>query len=187
MDKETRVREIYNAYPRHVAPGAARKAIEKVLDGGVPYETLLDRTRAYARAKEGCDKKYIPHPSTWFNQERYADDPDEWRKERGGRTSEQVNIRNEPKCSECSGLGHRQVYAIDPKARPLKDHPLGISCPVCRNCDRDYFESEEQARQEVGRWGWIYCDDQEKVLDWWHRLKKQDRAAVEVAEDEVPF
>jgi hypothetical protein len=26
----------------------------------------------------GCDHQYLPNPSTWFNQERYNDDPSTW-------------------------------------------------------------------------------------------------------------
>ncbi len=26
------------------------------------------------------DRKFVPHPATWFNQERYLDDPKEWQR-----------------------------------------------------------------------------------------------------------
>jgi hypothetical protein len=64
---------VYEAYPKKVARGAALKAIAKALKA-VPFETLLARTKAYAESVSGSDPKYIPHPATWFNQERYLDD-----------------------------------------------------------------------------------------------------------------
>lgn len=64
---------VYEAYPKKVARGAALKAIAKALKT-VPFETLLARTKAYAESVSGSDPKYIPHPATWFNQERYLDD-----------------------------------------------------------------------------------------------------------------
>lgn len=72
------VDEIYKAYPRHIAVGAAKKSIINAIKRGVTAEFLLERVKVYAKAKEGCDPQYIPHPSTWFNQERYNDDESEW-------------------------------------------------------------------------------------------------------------
>jgi hypothetical protein len=99
--KKTSLKEeietLYLAYPRHTAPEAARKAIEKALKKK-PFAELLPIVQAYAiqtatKITEGkLEKDFIPHPSTWFNQGRYDDDdlkpapqyeivevsPDEW-------------------------------------------------------------------------------------------------------------
>jgi len=40
-------------------------------------DTVWAKTLAYARARAG-DKSFLPHPSTWYNQERYNDDPATW-------------------------------------------------------------------------------------------------------------
>ena len=74
---------IYLAYPRKVGRGAALKAISKALQI-VPFDTLLEAVEAYAKSRVDengqfrDDRKYTPHPSTWFNQQRWADDPEEW-------------------------------------------------------------------------------------------------------------
>lgn len=85
---------IYNAYPRKVGKVAALKAIRKALvelcgrdnfDGAnATYaaarwleRVVVEYAHATARWPPG-DKKYIPHPATWFNQGRYDDDPGEW-------------------------------------------------------------------------------------------------------------
>ena len=70
---------LYKAYPRHTAPKAARKAIEKALKEK-PFDVLLPIVQAYAaqtakRIADGkLEKEFIPHPATWFNQGRYEDD-----------------------------------------------------------------------------------------------------------------
>lgn len=71
--------EIYKAYPRHVAPDDAMKAIAKAAKKK-PMAILLERTIAYAAAmkKAGTEKQFIPYPATWFNAGRYDDDPAEW-------------------------------------------------------------------------------------------------------------
>lgn len=69
---------IYLAYPRKIAAEAALRAIQKRLSQGIPAETLLQATTAYAAATAGTERQFIPHPATWFNAGRYLDDPAEW-------------------------------------------------------------------------------------------------------------
>ena len=68
--------EIYDVYPLKVGKPAAIRAIEKQLRE-FSGEFLLERTRAYAAAP-GRDPEFTPHPATWFNQERFNDDPSTW-------------------------------------------------------------------------------------------------------------
>lgn len=93
-DELTPTEEIYQAYPRKEAKGAALKAIEGAVkkitargspkpDGwngaawppADPLEFLRNRVESYAVACHGKDKKYIPHPATWFNEGRYLNTP----------------------------------------------------------------------------------------------------------------
>lgn len=71
---------IYQAYPRKVAKQAALKAIRKALKAEGP-ESLLDAVQAYAEATSRWDsdqRKFIPHPASWFNAGHYADDRADW-------------------------------------------------------------------------------------------------------------
>jgi uncharacterized protein YdaU (DUF1376 family) len=71
---------IYEAYPRRAGRGPALKAIAKAAQGTTPLE-LLEATQAYAAATASWpaeDREFIPHPSTWFNQQRYLDDRATW-------------------------------------------------------------------------------------------------------------
>lgn len=73
---EERFDRFWAAYPRRVAKGAARKAFAKLN----PDDELLDRMlTAIATQRVSPDWRcnngqYIPHPSTWINQERWDDE-----------------------------------------------------------------------------------------------------------------
>lgn len=90
-DEDKLAEAIYAIYPKKVGKTAALKAIVKVLKlPGGPTELELQTTvKAYRDAvakwphearytREGNDT--VPHPATWFNQGRYADDPATWQK-----------------------------------------------------------------------------------------------------------
>lgn len=68
--------EIYQCYPLKVGKPAALKAIAKAIKSN-PSDYLRERTAEYAKAVVGTDT-FLPHPSTWFNEERYNDDPSTW-------------------------------------------------------------------------------------------------------------
>jgi len=79
---------IYAAYPRKVGRAAAIAAIKKAMTKVSPAK-LLEAVNAYDDAVRtwaptarytaaGVDT--VPHPATWFNQERWTDDRSEWQK-----------------------------------------------------------------------------------------------------------
>lgn len=94
--------DIYAIYPRKVARFEAIKAIHKAIktirerhplvfrEGDeMPWSGATDevefwlrsRVRQYATATATwpeAEKKFIPHPATWFNRGSYDDDPLEW-------------------------------------------------------------------------------------------------------------
>lgn len=71
------VNEIYEAYPRKVGKPRALDAIKKALQK-LDGESLLQRTRQYAAAVATKERRFIPHPATWFGQERFNDLDVEW-------------------------------------------------------------------------------------------------------------
>lgn len=83
---EGQAKSIYDLYPKHEGRRAAIKAIQsaavRLANAGNtnPLAYLQDAVMAYRdspRVKNG-DRKFIPHPATWFNEERYDDDRTEW-------------------------------------------------------------------------------------------------------------
>ncbi len=69
--------DIYAEYPLKVGKPVALAAIEKQMKE-TPAEKLLERTKLFASTRNG-DLEFVPHPSTWFNQQRFNDDPATWK------------------------------------------------------------------------------------------------------------
>jgi len=71
------IEEVFKIYPRRVGKKAAINRIREAMhDHG--YEFILEKTIAYAKAREGQPLEFTPHPATWYNQGRYLDEPDTW-------------------------------------------------------------------------------------------------------------
>ena len=64
----------WELYPRKIGKGAARKAYAEAIRKAGPddIEAGVARFRA---GLNGTDPKFIPHPATWLNAERWLDDP----------------------------------------------------------------------------------------------------------------
>lgn len=60
-------------YPRKVAKEAARKAYAKAVKAH-GAQTILDALAAWNRVRKPTEAQYLPHASTWLNQERFLDD-----------------------------------------------------------------------------------------------------------------
>ncbi|MCH6256693.1 hypothetical protein MLD52_09055 [Puniceicoccaceae bacterium K14] len=94
---------IYQLYPKKVAKPKALQAIEKALKD-TAFEKLETATRNFAVAVSDWamedQKRFCPHPSTWFNQRRFEDDPTTWaRGGSGGKSSGRESV--------ASGYGDR--------------------------------------------------------------------------------
>lgn len=74
-DISTAFETFWNLYPRKIAKGAARTAFEKACRKE-SIETILRVTEYYANKSDLPELQFIPHPSTWLNQERWNDDLD---------------------------------------------------------------------------------------------------------------
>lgn len=65
----------WQAYPRRIGKGAARVAFERA----TKFADANDLIQAAIKFAEHCQEtgkepQFIPHPSTWLNQERWEDD-----------------------------------------------------------------------------------------------------------------
>lgn len=69
--------KIYQAYPRKIGKPKALQAITRILKSN-DFLTVLESTERYAKDRIGQDPTFTPHPATWFNQERFNDDPETW-------------------------------------------------------------------------------------------------------------
>lgn len=75
---DTDFNEFWAAYPRKVAKGTARAAWAKALKRGAePADVIAAAARASAQWRAAhTETRFIPHPATWLNGERYDDEPE---------------------------------------------------------------------------------------------------------------
>jgi hypothetical protein len=76
-ERENDAAEIYELYPRKVARQKAIKSIVRALTE-LPKQDLVNAVQHLASMWEGHDLQFLPHPSTWFNEQRYNDEPHTW-------------------------------------------------------------------------------------------------------------
>lgn len=68
--------DFWSVYPKKEAVGAARKAWKTALKK-TTAETLIRAASLYALRRKGEDPQFTAHGSTWLNQERWLDEPDQ--------------------------------------------------------------------------------------------------------------
>lgn len=61
----------WQAYPRRIAKAAAIKAFGSAMKVAT-FSEIMDGVRRYAQTRP--DPQYTPHPATWLNQQRWADE-----------------------------------------------------------------------------------------------------------------
>lgn len=84
--------EIWACYPKKENKKEGMEAIIKALKNGRDSQFLQERTLLFAKAVAGKDRQYIPFPATWFNAERFNNDPSTYAANNQGNT--QQNPRN---------------------------------------------------------------------------------------------
>jgi len=62
--------------PRKIGKGAARKAWKTATKRADPNVILDAWTRYADTIQPGDDMRFVPHPATWLNQDRWEDEPD---------------------------------------------------------------------------------------------------------------
>jgi hypothetical protein len=76
MTLEERFEIFWKAYPRKVGKGACRKIWKRKKYDEETLEQMLETIKWQVNLKQWQNKEYIPHPSTWLNQERWEDEID---------------------------------------------------------------------------------------------------------------
>jgi hypothetical protein len=68
---------VWQAYPRKVAKGAARKAFLRLAPSSALVDRMLEAIAWQRQTPQWVSNGgvFIPHLSTWLNQERYDDEP----------------------------------------------------------------------------------------------------------------
>ena len=68
--------EFWERYPRRIGKAAARKAYVKALKVASHDEIMLGLSQQIS-SLASREQQFIPHPSTWLNQERWNDDQEQ--------------------------------------------------------------------------------------------------------------
>lgn len=86
-DKLAGFDEFWQAYPRKIAKGNARKAWPRAVKAAGSPEVLRQAADAFAVhvKAEGTAPQYVPHAASWLNAERWADEPGAPPRQRGPR------------------------------------------------------------------------------------------------------
>lgn len=112
--------EFWKAYPRKVGKGKARVAFSKAM-GRRDAPTMHDLLAAVVRyASTITDSRYIAHPTTWLNAERWLDEIDET-------TTPAATVRVDPEIGRAIGLGNvcawtgRSIDELHEMTRTLGD------------------------------------------------------------------
>lgn len=88
---ELQASAVYDLYPRKVGRPKALKSIERAIRK-FGYAHIHDRATVFAAVWQDAPKErlqFCPHPSTFYNQERFQDEESEWqRATRDGRLGE---------------------------------------------------------------------------------------------------
>lgn len=70
---EDRFEEFWQAVPRKIGKGQARRAWKTAIKKADP-DTIISAMRQYAEQRRGQDGQFTAHPSTWLNGERWLDE-----------------------------------------------------------------------------------------------------------------
>lgn len=65
----------WSTYPRKAGKATARKAFEKAVERAGNPTPLLDGARRLRDDPNLPEKRFIPHPATWLNGDRWEDEP----------------------------------------------------------------------------------------------------------------
>ena len=72
-DTEILFENFWSSYPRKTGKGGARKAFLKAIKTHEP-EKIIQGAKQFSSTNKS-DPEFTPHPATWLNQERWADEP----------------------------------------------------------------------------------------------------------------
>jgi len=107
------IEKIYQAYPKKVGKAKALKAIAKAIKK-IDHEKLLSIVEQYAVSRQGEDPQYTPHPSTWFNAERWNDDQSTWKSKKPNARGNRNTKSNQAAAEKATEEGLWESRTISP-------------------------------------------------------------------------
>lgn len=140
--------EFWEVYPRKVGVADAKRAFVKAFTQYGP--AVVEGARRYGQDPNlPSEKQYIPHPSTWLNQERWNDEPLPERKlspeEVAERNAKLRQVQREKDREQTDRLMAEMAEA-KAKAAPPPQCPHGhtlVRCPECLKTIKDQTTTTE--------------------------------------------
>jgi len=123
--------EFWAIYPRKVGKIGAQRYWQRMRRKGTDFRQVIaaaERFRDECRAN-GTDLKYIPHPASWLNRGRYADDP----------TALAENSRPAEVSRPRGRLNDEQLLAEVIRLASDQDHPITVAAAIVRTVRRQVF------------------------------------------------
>jgi hypothetical protein len=102
LELQKRADVVYQVYPRKVARPEALKSIARAIKHH-GFDKVYERTALFKSIcrENDQDPAFIAHPATWYNQQRYLDDPATWvRKPRQSNGKPQTDCLGRPIINE---------------------------------------------------------------------------------------
>lgn len=134
----------WNAYPRKVGKGAAKKAFDKAVDEFGTLKILAGVNR-FANDPNKPEQQFIPHPATWLNEQRWDDDPYPERildKDTIAERLAEMNRQKSQAQREATLELLEQQKALDKFAAPPPTCIHGKNLLLCKNCLKNVTSTE---------------------------------------------
>lgn len=128
---QSQAEALYSLYPRKVSRYKALQAAIKALKIA-PFETLKCAVIEYAAAVKvnlenwgAAEMRFVPHPASWFNSQRWTDDRSEWIKPPPKRTAYQVNtlIKSTQEAIDTHPANPESISGVD---RPTEEQKAAL-------------------------------------------------------------
>jgi hypothetical protein len=74
IDIDQYFEKFWNLYPRKIGKAAAKKKFEKINPDNKLLNKMMNAVSQQKRTDQWQNEKFIPHPTTWLNQERWNDE-----------------------------------------------------------------------------------------------------------------
>lgn len=76
-ERDSEFAKFYQAYPRKVGRGQAERAWRGAIRAGAKPAEIISGLEAQLPAMREQDQRFVPHPATWLNGQRWLDEPPE--------------------------------------------------------------------------------------------------------------
>lgn len=123
----------WDAYPRKIDKGHARRAWDQMIRKGIDPETIIAGAHRYAAVAATSDPRFVAHASTWLRGERWEDAPDP--------VPPPPSAPPEQSGARLHSMKRGCTRAPDCNGWELGEDGMVRPCPTCRQAADDHLAS----------------------------------------------